>query len=70
MIDRKAILHIPRSEYAYPLDETSFCIRLRAARVNLTACELYVADRACETVPIRFERLPMRRIGRDECFEF
>ena len=70
MIDKAAILHIPCSEYAYPLDEETFCVRLRAGRRNLVCCELYVADRACETTPIRFESLPMERIARDERFDF
>ena len=70
MIDKAAILHIPCSEYAYPLDEETFCVRLRAGRRDLVSCELYVADRACETTPIRFEGLPMERIARDERFDF
>ena len=70
MIDKAAILHIPCSEYAYPLDEETFCVRLRAGRRDLVNCELYVADRACETTPIRFEGLPMERIARDERFDF
>ena len=70
MIDKAAILHIPCSEYAYPLDEETFCVRLRAGRRDLVSCELYVADRACESTPIRFEGLPMERIARDERFDF
>ena len=45
-------------------------MRLRAGRRDLVSCELYVADRACETTPIRFEGLPMERIARDERFDF
>lgn len=48
------------------MDEVTFCVRLRAGRGDLVSCELYVADRACETTPIRFEGLPMERIARDE----
>lgn len=70
MIDRKGILHIPNSNYAYAPDQQHFCVRLRAGRGNLTACTLFYADRACQTTPITFTRLPMEEVAADRDFSY
>lgn len=70
MIDRKGILHIPNSNYAYAPDEQHFCVRLRASRGNLRACTLYYADRACQTTPIAFTAVPMEEVAADRDFSY
>ena len=70
MIDRKGILHIPNSNYAYAPDEQHLCVRLRASRGNLRACTLYYADRACQTTPIAFTPVPMEEVAADRDFSY
>ena len=70
MIDKKAVLHIPCSSYAFAASESDLCLRLRAARGNLTQCDVYCADRAVEYGPARFIEFPMRLVAQDECFDY
>ena len=69
-IDRKGILHIPNSNFAYATDEENFCVRLRASKGNLTRCTLYYADRVCETAPILFTPIPMEEVATDRDFSY
>lgn len=69
-MNKSAILHIPQSQYAYPNSENSMTIRLRAAADSLTACILYIGDRACSKSPVQFSPLPMKVVARDELFEY
>ena len=70
MIDRKAVLHIPCSEHAFAGGEEELCLRLRAARSNLTRCEVFCADRAVERGPARFISFEMERVAQNEEFDF
>ena len=70
MIDRKGILHIPNSNYAYAPDEQHFCVRIRTSKGNLTACTLYYADRVCQTTPITFSAIQMEEVATDREFTY
>ena len=70
MIDRKGILHIPNSNFAYAPDEQHLCVRIRASKGNLTACTLYYADRVCQSTPIAFSTLPMAEVATDQEFAY
>lgn len=69
-MNKSAILHIPQSQYAFPNSVNSMTIRLRAAAGDLTACILYIGDRACTKSPVQFSPLPMKPVARDELFEY
>ena len=70
MIDKKAVLHIPCSGYAFASGEDDLCLRLRAARGNLTKCEVFFADRAVERGPAVFFPLEMELAAQSEEFDF
>ena len=40
-MNKKAVLHIPMSQYAFALDEERMVFRLRTARGDMDACRLY-----------------------------
>lgn len=67
---RESILHIPMSQYAHGISETSFVIRLRAAKDDLIICNLYYGDTACRETPILFHMLPMAVVASDLLFDY
>lgn len=69
-INREAILHIPLSQYAFADAENKLTIRIRTKKDNIESCILYYGDRACECTPITFEALPMKRVAKDEYFDY
>ena len=44
MINREAVLHIPRSSYSYPYAERGFCFRIRTAKGNVKKAEVMVGS--------------------------
>lgn len=66
----QAVLHIPLSNYAFALDETSLVIRLRTAKDNVQKCSLYYGDRACEKDPIEMTEIKMKKIASDQLFDY
>ncbi len=69
-MDRAAVLHIPLSQYAFAKSEHTLVIRIRAKKKDLSGCDLYYADRACQKTPIEFYRIPMHICAEDSCFQY
>ncbi|WP_167956384.1 glycoside hydrolase family 13 protein [Anaerosporobacter faecicola] len=69
-MNKSAILHIPLSQYAFATGEHSLTIRIRTGRDDLTSCILYYGDRACNFTPVRFDPLPMKKIGDDSLYSY
>lgn len=69
-MNKKAVLHIPMSQYAFALDEERMVFRLRTARGDLDACRLYYGDRSCRQTPVLFRDILMEVAGRDELFDY
>lgn len=69
-IERKAILHIPTSQYAFAQAEHKITIRLRAAKGNLEKCTLYWGDRAYPASPVRFFPKEMQIRWTDAEYDF
>ena len=69
-MNKSAILHIPISQYAFPLSEDIFIIRLRAGKGDLDCCKLYYGDRACTSSPVRFSSTVMELRFQDELYDF
>lgn len=69
-MNKSAILHIPISQYAFPLSEDVFIIRLRAGKGDLECCKLFFGDRACTASPVRFSSEIMELRFQDELYDF
>jgi len=69
-MDKKAVLHIPMSEYAYAVDEGRVVIRLRCACGDLISCTLHYGDRACRQNPVVFTAVPMQVVASDWQFDY
>ncbi len=67
-MDRKALLHIPMSQYAHGVDDEHIVFRLRAAKGDLRAAVLYYGDRSCRNTPIDFFAAPMEPVAEDMLF--
>lgn len=66
----EAMLHIPISNYAYPLSETTLVIRLRTAKHDVEKCSLYYGDRVCEEDPIHVSEVVMEKLATDQLFDY
>lgn len=60
-MNRSAVLHIPLSQYAYGVDESTIVIRLRTASGDMTGVSIYYGDRACRQTPVIFTKQEMVR---------
>ena len=69
-MEKKAILHIPMSEYAHAVTDKQVVIRLRCAKSDLVRCTLYYGDRACRENPIKLTVMPMRIVTSDLEFDY
>lgn len=69
-INREAILHIPLSQYAFADAVNKLTIRIRTKKDNIESCMLYYGDRACESTPVIFEKVRMKRVATDEYFDY
>lgn len=69
-MDKSAILHIPLSQYAFANTEKELTIRIRTKKKDLTSCTLYYGDRACNSTPVKFSKVPMEVIAEDEFFDY
>lgn len=69
-MNKSAILHIPRSQYAYALGEYTLTIRIRTGKNDITSCSLYYGDRACQKTPMDFTELSMNLTASDELFDY
>lgn len=69
-IDRAAVLHIPLSQYAFAKSEHTLVVRIRVKKKDLSSCDLYYADRACQETPIEFYRIPMHVCAEDAYFQY
>lgn len=66
----QAVLHIPLSNDAYTVDGDTLVIRLRAAKGDLSDCQLFYGDRVCMTEPIEVEQVRMEKIAADNLFDY
>lgn len=66
----QAVLHVPLSNYAFAVNQTSLVIRLRTARDDIQQCSLYYGDRVCEKDPIDVTELKMKKIASDQLFDY
>ncbi|MEY8266161.1 glycoside hydrolase family 13 protein [Lachnospiraceae bacterium 64-25] len=69
-MNKSAVLHIPISQYAFPMAEDVFVIRLRAGKNDLTSCRLFYGDRACTSSPVRFSSIPMDVHFQDALYDY
>lgn len=69
-MNKSAILHIPRSQYAFAQNEHTLTIRIRTGKNDITACNLYFGDRAYPRTPVEFTALPMSFTASDELFDY
>lgn len=69
-MNKKAVLHIPMSQYAFALDEERMVFRLRTARGDMDACRLYYGDRSCRQTPVIFDSVLMKVAAQDELFDY
>ncbi len=65
-----AVLHRPMSEYAFPLDETHFVFRLRAARGDLKRVTFFYADRADMAPELTFAPRAMPLVRSDMLYDW
>ena len=65
-----AMLHLPMSEYAFPLDEGHFVFRLRTAKGDLKKVIFYYADRADMAPELTFYPLEMPLIRTDLLYDW
>ncbi len=70
IIDKRAVLHIPLSQYAFAEAEYELTIRIRAGKGDLSECLLFYADRVCKKTPVEFIGMPMYVCGEDKYFEY
>lgn len=69
-IDKSAVLHIPISQYAFPISEYQMVIRIRTKKDNLKECRLFYGDRVCRTTPVVFRDIVMNKCAKDEEFDY
>lgn len=69
-IDRRAVLHIPLSQYAFAESEYALTVRIRVRKGDLSECLLFYADRVCKKTPVEFIPMSMYVCGEDEYFEY
>lgn len=67
MMNRQAILHIPKSSYAFPLSTSDIRIRLRAGKADLERVRLVIGNQYLWNTRQEFE---MRRSGSDSMFDY
>lgn len=67
MMNRQAILHIPKSNYAFPLSLSDIRIRLRAGRGDLERVRLVIGNQYIWNTRQEFE---MRKSGSDSMFDY
>lgn len=70
MIKRDAILHQPMSNFSHAIDEKRLVFRLRAARGNLSCCQLFYGDTACRVNPVVFSSVEMERVASTDLFDW
>lgn len=69
-MNRKAVLHMPMSQYAHGVDEEHIIFRLRADREDLKSCTLFYGDRSCRKTPVDFFAADMRKVASDPLFDW
>lgn len=67
MMNRQAILHIPKSSYAFPLSTSDIRIRLRAGKGDLERVRLVIGNQYLWDTRQEFE---MQRSGSDSMFDY
>ena len=63
----QAILHIPKSNYAYPVSGLDFRVRLRAGRGDLDSVRLVIGNQYLWETR---EEFPMEKLGSDGLFDY
>ena len=67
---REAVLHIPDSSYAFATDEKTVVFRLRTKKDDVQRCTLCYGNRVSPQKIIPISRLPMKKAGTDEMFDY
>ena len=67
---KESVLHIPMSQYAHGMDETTLVFRLRVAKNDLLSCTLNYGDTACRSTPIVFHEVEMKTVATDALFDY
>jgi len=67
---KESVLHIPMSQYAHGMDETTLVFRLRVAKNDLLSCTLNYGDTACRSTPIVFHEVEMKTVATDAFFDY
>ncbi len=70
MIDKRGILHIPLSKYAFASAEDILTIRIRSTKGDVEKINLYYGDRAYPENPVVFTKINMEKIASDEFFDY
>lgn len=66
-MNKEALLHIPKSNYAYAVDENTLCIRFRSAKKDIHSLKLFYGDKFdLENMKFCF----MEKIFTDEFFDY
>jgi len=69
-MNKEAILHIPMSQFAFPLSENRVVFRLRTKKNDIAECFIFYGDRSCQKTPVDFFSLQMEKIAYDEIFDW
>lgn len=69
-MNKKSILHIPMSHFAYGSSEDTIVIRIRVGKDELDTCSLFYGDTACRTTPIDFYEEKMLVVASDQWFDY
>lgn len=67
---REALLHLPGTEYAYGINDTTIVLRLRTAKNDCTCCTVYYGDRMCNINDFSLKSQAMKKVASDELFDY
>lgn len=65
-----AVEHIPMSQYAFALDESTLVLRLRSSRGDLVRCTLRYGDRAISDQDFIFAAQPMAIVAQETLYDW
>ena len=68
--DKKAVLHIPLSNYAFALNEHDLVIRLRTGKNNVSSVYLCFGDTACRSCEVKISEVKMHEVFNDDSFSY
>ncbi len=69
-MNKQAILHIPMSQYAHGLDDTTILFRLRTGKDDIAHAELVFGDRSCRNTPVDYTWVQMEKVAFDLLYDW